>query len=189
MQNVCLAANVSEVLICKTKPAHSECQWGLCAPLSFPFPAVIWLISVFRCSRKRHLFGNTFFIKFSWGDISLETALRCHSLHAAKRQSWPPSNNAFGYLAWETTSMDKSSQKSDCITNEWLQTELQNFPIQLCVPGWTNMCFDSDVGYCMIKNNQSCSSSILFRLSNWFNEFQSYIMHAFNTGHFLGTVS
>lgn len=70
--------------------------------LSFVFLALMRLIIAFRHSQECHLFGATHFIKVSWADISLEAALRRCSPHAAKRQPWPPSNNAFGYLAWQT---------------------------------------------------------------------------------------
>lgn len=104
---------------------NKTCSFGMpmrfaCTFSGFPSPAVMRLSRVFHCSRKWHLFGNVLYIKLSWGDISLETALRCRSPHTAKRQSWLPSNNAFGYLEGETSSMDTCAHKENIwVPSNW----------------------------------------------------------------------
>lgn len=172
--------NVSWVLICKTKPAHSECQWGLCAPLSFPFPAMIWQISVFRCSRKRHLFGTL-------------SSLNFHEETSVWKQLWDAiactqPNDNHGHLP--TMLLGIWHEKPP----RWINPLRKRLYYKWVTSDWTGKLSDATLcphlNWCVTTvMYEYCLLHVLqhFFSSNQFNEFQSYIMHAFNTGHLLGS--
>lgn len=96
-------------------------------------PAATWLINVLHCFCKHHLFGNSLLINFSWGVISLETALRCHGAKHNK-------TNKHGRLPrvplgiWHEKAPRRIRRcRRKAVRSEWFQIELRNFPVQLCL--------------------------------------------------------
>lgn len=98
------------------------------------------------------------------------------SSHAAKQQSWLPSNSAFGYLAWQTTSLGKSSQKDAAL-------QMSDFRLN-CRTFWCNSvslseptCFHGDGEFiaCFKMCSLASSDWVLTACFQWWSHlWQSY---------------